>query len=92
MNEVHRNAGHLGERGAGALEEAVGDRPVEERAHDRDAEAFFVAAIGAEREIDFLSVFGSGTPMPLPAFFERYAELASFAEEIILPYTVEGNK
>ena len=60
--------------------------------HDRDAEAFFVVAVAAGQEIDFLSLFGGGRPMPLLSFFERYAEVASTADEVILPYTVEANR
>lgn len=59
--------------------------------HSRDAEAFFVVAVGKEREVDFLSLFGGGAPLALPAFFARYAGIASSAEEVILPYAVEGN-
>lgn len=60
--------------------------------HKRDAEAFFVVAVGAEEGIDFLSLFGEGRPLPLASFFRRYSEVASVADEVILPYTVDAVK
>jgi len=60
--------------------------------HARDAEAFFITAVAAERDVDYLAIFGSGKPMPLAAFFGQYAEMAPYSEEIILPYAVEGNE
>jgi hypothetical protein len=60
--------------------------------HDRDVEALFVVAVDPGRDVDFRKVFGSGTPLPLTAFFERYSDIAPQADEIILPYTVEGEE
>jgi len=60
--------------------------------HERDAEAFFVIGVSAERRMDFLSLFGSGRPLPLASFFGRYAEVASAADEVILPYAVENGQ
>lgn len=60
--------------------------------HERDAEAFFVIGIRAEKQIDFLSLFGGGRPLPLASFFRRYSEVASAADEVILPYAVENGK
>ncbi len=60
--------------------------------HDRDAEAFFVVAVGEETEADFRQRFASTLPMALTDFFERYAEIAAGAEEVILPYAVERNE
>lgn len=60
--------------------------------HQRDAEAFFVVGLEKGREVDFPAIFGNGRPLSLTAFFERYAEIASVAEEVILPYAVEVNE
>jgi hypothetical protein len=60
--------------------------------HERDAEAFFVIGVGADREIDFLSLFGGGSPLPLASFFRRYSDVASVADEVILTYAVENGK
>lgn len=60
--------------------------------HSRDAEAFFVVAVGKESEIDFSSLFGGDSSLALTAFFGRYAGIASVADEVILPYAVEGNE
>lgn len=60
--------------------------------HDRDAEAFFVVAVGKDEEIEFSGRFTVGEAMPLSAFFERYAEIAPRANEVILPYVVDGNE
>jgi hypothetical protein len=60
--------------------------------HHRDAEAFFVVGMERDQEVDFLSIFENGRPLPLAAFFDRYAEIASLTEEIILPYAVEANQ
>jgi len=60
--------------------------------HARDAEAFFVVAIDRAHERDFSKVFASGEPVPLPAFFEQYVAIAEFAEDMILPYEVIGDK
>lgn len=60
--------------------------------HERDAEAFFVIGVGAERQMDFLSLFGGGKPLPLATFFRRYSDVASVADEVILPYAVEDGR
>jgi len=60
--------------------------------HQRDAEAFFVVATGKDTEVDFASTFESGKSYPLSSFFERYAEIAPHADEIILPYAIEGGE
>ena len=60
--------------------------------HQRDAEAFFVVGVSAGRQMDFLSLFGGGEPLPLASFFSRYSEVASAADEVILPYAVEQAK
>ncbi|UCG38809.1 MAG: DUF4384 domain-containing protein, partial [bacterium] len=60
--------------------------------HERDAEAFIVIGVGADKRMDFLSLFGGGKPLPLASFFSRYAEVASAADEVILPYAVENGK
>jgi len=60
--------------------------------HEKDAEAFVIVAVGQDEEIDFSSRFSVRNPLPLSAFFERYAEIAPYANEIILPYVVDGNE
>jgi hypothetical protein len=60
--------------------------------HQRDAEAFFVVATASETEVDFASTFESGKSYPLSSFFERYAEIAPHADEIILPYAIDGGE
>jgi len=61
--------------------------------HSRDAEAFFIVAVGKdEGEVDFQAVFSGGTPLSLPVFFEKYVYIAARAEELILPYTIEENE
>ena len=59
--------------------------------HPKDTEAFFVVAVGKEDGVDYMATFGV-IPMPFATFFERYAKIASRAEEVILPYVVEGNE
>jgi hypothetical protein len=59
--------------------------------HPKDTEAFFVVAVGKEDGVDYMATFGV-IPMPFAAFFERYAKIAPRAEEVILPYVVEGNE
>jgi len=60
--------------------------------HEKDAEAFFIVAVGQDEEIDFSSRFSVRDPLPLSAFFERYAEIAPRANEVILPYAVDGSE
>lgn len=60
--------------------------------HARDAEAFFVVAVDREEAVDFLATFGGSAPLPLSVFFDRYTDIASRADEVILPYSVEGNR
>lgn len=60
--------------------------------HARDAEAFFVVAVDREEEVDFRATFGGSAPLPLSVFFDRYTDIASRADEVILPYSVEGNR
>jgi len=60
--------------------------------HARDAEAFFVVAVGKDEPIDFSTEFGVGEQIAFSVFFERYAEIAPHADEVILPYVVEGNE
>jgi len=60
--------------------------------HKRDAEAFFVVAVGRDDNIDFSSRFNVLNPLSLSTFFERYAEIAPYANEVILPYIVEANE
>jgi hypothetical protein len=59
--------------------------------HSRDAEAFFVVALDRADERDFSKLFTVGVPMPFTGFFERYSEITG-AEDVILPYIVEGNE
>ena len=60
--------------------------------HTRDAEAFFLVAVGKDEDIDFSTAFVAGKSMSFTAFFERYAEIAPHADEIILPYAIEGGE
>jgi len=59
--------------------------------HPKDTEAFFVVAVGKEDGVDYMAAFGV-IPMPFTAFFERYTKIAPRAEEVILPYVVEGGE
>ncbi len=56
--------------------------------HDRDAEAYFVAALPPETTVDFPARFAAGKPLPLSEFFKRFAEISERSEEAILPYEV----
>lgn len=57
--------------------------------HERDAEAFFIVAMDAGKEVDFAAMFGH-VPMAFKDFFKRYAGIADHCEDAILPYEVVG--
>ncbi|MBI5141641.1 MAG: hypothetical protein HZA20_05540 [Nitrospirae bacterium] len=57
--------------------------------HTRDAEAFFIVAMDAGHEGDFVATFGHN-PMEFKEFFKRYAGIADNCEDAIFPYEVVG--
>ena len=58
------------------------------KGHKRDTEALLVAALSDDADHQWAGSFIEGRSMPLAAFFERYAVLASHCEDVILPYEV----
>lgn len=58
--------------------------------HKRDAEAFFVVAMDAEHERDFMDIFKPLSPMGLSEFFSKYSEIADYSEDRIIAYEVSG--
>jgi len=56
--------------------------------HKRDVEAFFVVAMDTGHPREFLDLFTPAQPMSFSAFFRKYAEIADFCEDVILPYEI----
>ncbi len=56
--------------------------------HKKDAEAMFVVAWDAGREIDILRHFTPGEAIPISEFFSRLSEIIDQCEDAILPYEV----
>ncbi len=56
--------------------------------HKRDAEAFFVVAMDSSHPREFQGLFTPAQPMSFSAFFQKYAEIADFCEDVILPYEI----
>lgn len=59
--------------------------------HKRDAEALFIVAMDGRHKRDFALMFKSLTAMEFDTFFKRYAELADYSEDVILPYEIAGD-
>jgi len=60
--------------------------------HERDAEAVYIIAKDMEYNLHFDNIFKPLTPMSLSDFFEKYARIADYCEDMILPYEVVANK
>ncbi|MDZ4163564.1 MAG: DUF4384 domain-containing protein [Smithellaceae bacterium] len=56
--------------------------------HQKDAEAFLILAWDPSRDIRIREMFPAAEPSGFSEFFRKLAELADYAEEVILPYEV----
>ncbi len=56
--------------------------------HKRDTEALLVVAMDSPKNIEFNKVFTTSGPMGLTTFFQKYATIADYCEEVMLPYEV----
>jgi hypothetical protein len=56
--------------------------------HKKDAEAIFVIAWDAGREIDIMQQFVPGESIPTSVFFSKLSEIIDQCEDAILPYEV----
>jgi hypothetical protein len=59
--------------------------------HERDAEAFFVAAMDDSSMKKFSSLFSPMKPMKLTSFFRVYSEIADYCEDTVIAYEVVGD-
>jgi hypothetical protein len=56
--------------------------------HKKDAEAVFIVALEADNPYDFMYNFKPETPMELNYFFNKYSQIADYAEDAIITYEV----
>jgi len=56
--------------------------------HQRDAEALFVVAMDNTHKRDFSKMFKALVPMKVGEFFKRYAEIADYCDDVVLPYKI----
>ena len=60
--------------------------------HQRDTEAFLIAALDNEFAKDFTDVFMPLEPMSFSAFFKKFSDIADYAEDVMLIYEVVNPK
>jgi hypothetical protein len=56
--------------------------------HQRDTEAFLIAALDNEYAKDFTDIFMPLEPMSFSAFFKKFSDIADYAEDVMLVYEV----
>ncbi len=56
--------------------------------HQRDAEAFLVAALDNDHAKDFTDIFRPLEPMSFSVFFKKFSDIADYAEDVMLTYEV----
>ncbi|MCX8110865.1 MAG: DUF4384 domain-containing protein, partial [Syntrophorhabdaceae bacterium] len=56
--------------------------------HKRDTEALMIVAMDDTSQMDMMSLFTPSTPMAISAFFDKYARIADFCEDVIVTYEI----
>ncbi len=56
--------------------------------HERDAEALFVAVVDEKAAAKLDALFDPFSPMSLTVFFNKYSQIADYAEDTVLAYEV----